>query len=335
MEEPLDARLVATNFDVEFISRLTKNAIFSQYRFFTFQEVALVQELVDKCEIFLANIEYPLTEEVLGHFTSLKYLISPATGTTHIDLEHLSRKNVDLISISSRREITDKISSSSEFAWGLFIALHRGIVLAERKGHRYPEHRNIYWSSQITSLKIGIIGFGRIGRQILNYAKVFGAQVMVFDQFLKVEDDAVEEVSLEILLRESDAVFITASVGKNVRESMILDANRIKLLGSSSIVVNVSRGCLVDEVSLLDALRRGNLRGYATDVLSSCDLEASKSTSMTELQIEKAMSEGLNLVVTPHIAGASEDALEMILFQLFLELERLLLNSRSKLHAGE
>jgi len=333
--ESSPVRLVATNFDLDLINRLAQNSILSQYKFLTFPEFALNQELFKRCEILLATIEFSLTKEVLKQFTALKYLISPATGTTHIDLGYLAEKKIELVSITSRREITERISSSSEFAWGLFIALHRGIVLAERKKHRLPEHRNVYWSNQISSMRIGIIGFGRIGHQILKYAKVFEAQVMVFDPFLRVEDDDIQQVSLETLLHLSDAVFITASVGSSVRESMILDASKIKLLKSTASVINISRGCLVDELSLLDSLRRGNLKGYATDVLSSNDLGASKYTAMTALHIEEAMMEGLNLIVTPHIAGASEDALRLILLQLFVEVEGLLANSRSRSHVSK
>lgn len=312
--------IIGTNFDLNFLDFLESEPFFSKCKFVSADELVNDVELNRRCNVFLATIEFTLTESYLRQFQSLKFIISPATGLTHIDQDYLKKRNIGLISLYTRGDITERITSSSEHAWGLFLALHRGIMMAERKKHWSREFRNFYWSNQISNLTICVVGYGRIGRQIAKYAQCFGAELIVVERERNKGHGNVKLLSLDDALPKSDVVFIAASVDTNVRESLILDTARIQLLKPSTLVINVARGCLVNERSLLEALREGKIRGYATDVLGKDDIGSRPNSTVNFQQIENAISESLNLIVTPHIAGASLDAIQMIVRILLLEL---------------
>jgi phosphoglycerate dehydrogenase-like enzyme len=316
--------VVATNFSLGFIKDLMNDTFNTRFSLYTVAEVVQDLQLNRTCEILLASVEIPLTRDYLNDLKSLRYLISPATGKTHIDLDYLESRSIVLLSLSKDNEIRDQITSSSEFAWGLFLNLHRGILLADRRAHYFDGYRNLYWSVQVPSLTIGVIGFGRIGKKLSHYATAFGARVLVNDLFSSAEVTDYEFTSLQNLVQESDVIFICASVGENMKSTVILNAELIEIMKPEAILVNVARGCLIDEKKLLDSLKLGKIRGFATDVLGMNDLQNHAEVSLTSQDIEQAMNMGLNIIVTPHIAGASRDALKLIINSLFIELEKMM-----------
>jgi phosphoglycerate dehydrogenase-like enzyme len=235
--------------------------------------------------------------------------MTSTTGTTHVDVEELNSRGITLLSLKDKTHELTGVTPTPELAWGLFISAHRRILLADRLKHRTSRHRNLYFSSQISSQKIGIIGFGRVGRKISNYAETFGATTYYHD--LKVIDGVpkAKKKSLEWLVQNCDALFICAS--KDIGSSgHILGRELVLRLKRKAVLINTSRGSLVDEKAILESLEQGRIGGYATDVLQLEEINT--NSSITEEDIEWASSQGLNLIVTPHIGGASEEALLIV-----------------------
>lgn len=303
-------KIVATNFELSLIFKFVDEEIMKEFEFHSIESVIANPSLNEKCLILLANIECELNSEILSRLKNLKYLISPATGDTHIDKKYISKRGISTISLPHFPDLMSSITSSAEFAWGLFLDLHRGLTLANRRAHYFPEFRNEYWSRQVAGMKIGIIGYGRIGRRIKLYAEAFGADVIITELDKAKVDDGAKSASLSKLLVNSDAIFLCASVKNN---SIILDKRHLNLVKRSAILINISRGCLVNEIEVLNALREKKLRGYATDVLGQFDSYFEGKVPMSRLELENAISEDLNLLVTPHIGGTSSDAFASII----------------------
>lgn len=247
--------------------------------------------------------------ETLEKFSNLEILATSTTGITHIDEKIFNRKRIKLISLKDEHDFLKSISATSELAWGLFIAARRKYLIADRKSHFSSDYRTSYFSNQIQGSSIGIIGFGRIGKHIAKYALAFGAKVSYSDLKETVDFDSVEKKSLHQICESSDAIFICASTNFAGSKPIFGD-NEINFLKEDVVLINVSRGSLVDEKAVLRALKQKRIAGYATDVLQIEEISTTSPISFED--IELSIREGLNLIVTPHLGGACSDALRLV-----------------------
>jgi phosphoglycerate dehydrogenase-like enzyme len=140
-------------------------------------------------------------------------------------------------------------------------------------------------------MTVGLVGFGRIGRAVARRLKGFSVRVLVNDP-LAAELDGAEQVELDELLRRSDIVSLHAPLTQTTRN--LIGTRELSLLRSEAILVNTSRGALVDETSLARALGDGRIRAAALDVF-----EAEPPAGSPLLGLP-------NVVLSPHIAGLSE-----------------------------
>lgn len=280
---------------------------FSGYQF-TFRssirETIAIEDSSLKFQILWVGLNEKLTGELLGNLPDLETVMTSTTGTSHLDVEALNTRGLTLLSLKNKTHELTGVTPTPELAWGLFIASHRKILVADRLKHRTLSYRNLYFTSQISSLIIGIIGFGRVGQKISNYAESFGASTYYYDPEVVFESPRTKKTSLEWLVQNCDALFICASKESN---DPILDRELVFRLKEKATLINTSRGSLVDEKAILEALKLGKIGGYATDVLQLEEILT--HSSITEEDIALAVSQGLNLIVTPHIGGASEQAL--------------------------
>jgi len=252
------------------------------------------------------GLDEKLTSDVLNNLPKLETVMSSTTGTTHIDLAALNARGITLLSLKDKTSDLVNVTPTPELAWGLFIAAHRKILVADRLKHHTASYRNLYFSSQISNQKIGIIGFGRVGQKISNYAGAFGAMTYYCDPKVTIHVSSASKKSLEWLVENCDALFICASKIGEV-SNPLLGRELIFRLKKEAVLINCSRGSLVDERAILESLELGRIGGYATDVLQLEEIVTNSGITMEDL--ERATSRALNLIVTPHIGGASEDAL--------------------------
>lgn len=304
--------VVLCNIDIQHISGITSDEF---YNLFELKIVPKIrhwnpsQEELFKVEILWVGLEENIDSEIVEKFPSLKVIATSTTGLTHLDLPYLRSKGLHLVSIKYEKTLLEKISSTAELAWGLMLVLLRQIMIADRSKHFTKEYRTKYFSRQVSSLKVGIVGFGRIGRQLARYAETFGAMWYFYD----VSPVGVEEEDsfkdLNLLINECDAIFLCASIESECTYP-ILDSVRIAELKRRSIVINIGRGSLIDEYAILNSLKNGRIAGYATDVLRLEEIQQESPVQLT--LITQLINEGYNLVVTPHLGGATSDALELV-----------------------
>jgi D-3-phosphoglycerate dehydrogenase len=260
-------------------------------------------------EVVWIGVSESVDKELLNKFPNLKVLASSSTGITHIDERIFQHSEITLITLRNEKEFLGGITATAELAWSLFLSSHRKIILSDRTGHYTTEFRERYFSNQIVGSTIGIIGLGRVGLHIANYANSFGASVKFTDIVSVGHPDFCEEVSLVELCQTSDALFVCASTGF-AGYRPILDGEHVRMLKRGATLINVSRGGLVDEREIIASLREGKISGYATDVLQ---IDETTSTSPIFLdEIRSCISSGGNLIVTPHLGGACFDALASV-----------------------
>ena len=201
----------------------------------------------------IAGLE-PLNEKVLQSATALKVIARVGTGLDNVDLTAAEKLGVKVLNTPDA-----PTSAVAELTLGHILGLLRNITRTDR------QIRNKKWQGQMGSLletkTVGVIGFGRIGRKVTKLVSAFGAKVIVYDPFIRAED--FENCSLKELCTQSDV--LTLHVPYSDKTHHIIGSEEIQDMKPGSFVVNVSRGGLVDEVSLLNALESKHLAGAALD----------------------------------------------------------------------
>lgn len=238
----------------------------------------------------------PVTARDLAALPSLRVVSTPSVGVDHVDVAAATARGVWVCNVPDYC-----VDEMADHTLALLLALVRGVVELDRsvRGGRW-DHRAAGRLGRIADVRLGIVGFGRIGRTVGVRARALGMEVAVFDPL--VEPDVIvaagaRPVSLEELLRSSTAVSLHAPLTPATEN--LIGAPELDLLPEGAYVLNVARAGLVDTAALLDALASGRLGGVALDVL---DVEPPDATDPAP--------QGPRLIVNPHAGWYSAEAEE-------------------------
>ena len=233
-----------------------------------------------------------LDADLIGKADRLKVIGRAGVGIDNVDLDAASKRG---IVVANAPEST--IVSAAEHTLGLLLALSRSIPQAHAALKEGKWERSRFGGHELAGKTLGLVGFGRIGRQVARLARALGMNVLAFDPYVGVErfeELGVTRVeSLHDLLAQSDFASLHLTLTEDThgligKEELAAAKDGIKL-------VNAARGELVDEAALIDALRSGKVAGAALDVF------ASEPYSGPLLELD-------NVVVTPHLAASTEEA---------------------------
>jgi len=227
-------------------------------------------------------------------------LVSATTGLDHIDQEALKQKNIKLISLRGQDDFLNTIPSTAEHTWALLLALIRNIPAANEDVRTGSWNRDKFRGYQLKEKMLGIIGLGRTGRKVAGYAQAFNMRVQYYDPFVD-EKQFHKCGQLEELLNSSDIISLHVHLDKGTRH--LIGVHNIAALKKGCLLINTSRGDLLDENAVTNALILKNIKGIATDVLST-ELDDIKSSPLWQAQQKNE-----NIIITPHIGGASCDAM--------------------------
>jgi D-3-phosphoglycerate dehydrogenase len=229
--------------------------------------------------------------EIFAQLPKLRAFVRCAVDIRNVDVEAASAAGV-LVT----RAGPGFVPSVTELALGYLVDLSRGISRATADYHagRSPEIR---MGRQLAGSRLGIIGYGNIGRHLAPIAKSLGMTVLVADPFAIVDDAAVEQVSLQDLLGRADYVVCLAIA--NADTENLIGAAALARMQPHAFFINLSRGNLLDEAALAAALRDNRIAGAAMDVGRARD-------QMPTPELAKLP----NVIATPHIGGLTPPAIE-------------------------
>ena len=240
----------------------------------------------------------PVRSADLERLPSLRVVATPSVGVDHLDVDAATKRGVWVSNVPDYC-----VEEMADHALSLLLALARGVVELDRSVRAGAwDHETAGRLQRISDMRLGIVGFGRIGRALAERANALGMEVWGHDPFLSDGDLAAAGVrpsSLDDLLSSCTAVSVHAPLTSETRG--LIGRREIDLLPEGAYVVNVSRGGLVDTTPLVEALRRGRLGGVALDVL-----EVEPPT------VDAPAPEAPRLVVTPHAGWYSEHADEAV-----------------------
>jgi len=232
--------------------------------------------------------------EIFDAAPKLKIVAQMAVGFDNIDVEEATRRGIYVTNTPG--VLTE---TTADFAWALLMAIARRVVEADRyvrEGKwKVGWHPSMLLGRDVYGATLGIIGVGRIGSAVARRAKCFNMRILYYDV---VRNPQIEKetgatfVDLDTLLRESD--FISVHVPLTKETYHLINAERLKFVKKTAYLINTSRGPVVDEKALYEALKEGRLAGAALDVFEQEPLP----TDSPLLRLD-------NVILTPHIASAS------------------------------
>jgi D-3-phosphoglycerate dehydrogenase len=245
----------------------------------------------DDVDIIVADRLTTGPGEIFRALPKLRAFVRCAVDIRNIDVDAASAAGV-LVT----RAGPGFVQSVAELALGFMVDLSRGVSRATADYHsaRKPE---IVMGRQLAGSRLGIIGYGSIGRYLAQIAKVLGMEVLVTDPFATVSEQGLQHVPLDDLLARSDFV-VCLAVANEQTENLIGQA-ALARMQRHAFFINLSRGNLVDEAALSAALRENRIAGAAMDVGRALDQMPSPELAALP-----------NVIATPHIGGLTPPAIE-------------------------
>ena len=242
--------------------------------------------------------------DVLDTAKSLKVICTASTGTNHIDKAYAKELDLPILALTEEREVINRISSTAELAFSLTLASLRHVVKSYKAVLKGEWNYEKYIGRQMNCITIGSIGYGRLGSMYSKYCKAFDSRVLVYDPYKTVKDQGIEQVdNLEYLLKESDVIAIHVHVTKETIE--MINKSCFDLMKKDVVLVNTSRGDMVNEVDLVNFLQSNPNSRVATDVLAD-EIKNRMSSPLLKYALESEQ-----VIITPHIGGMCREAQEI------------------------
>jgi phosphoglycerate dehydrogenase-like enzyme len=245
-----------------------------------------------------------ISRQLLDEARQLKVICTASTGTNHIDKAYAAERGLPILALTEEREVINRISSTAELAFALTMAGLRHVVRGHNAVLTGEWDYTRYIGRQMNCLTIGVIGYGRLGSLYASYCKAFGARVMVFDPYKRVVQDGLEQVAdLGTLLAAADVVALHVHVTDETTK--MINRRRLEQMKQDVLLVNTSRGDVVDEQDLVAFLEANPQAKVATDVLAD---EVRNRLASPLLQHAQRTSQ---VIITPHIGGMTREAQEI------------------------
>jgi D-3-phosphoglycerate dehydrogenase len=261
--------------------------------------------LADAALVF-APLGYRFDAAKMERCRALAAIASNTTGVPHIDMEAAAARGIAVLSLKDEQEFLARITPTAEHAWGLLLALARRIPSAHRavvEDGRW-DRRPFGAPAMLSRLRLGVVGYGRLGRLVARYGGAFGMAVRYYDHAPKTPEPPAEPApSLPALFEWADVISLHLPANETTHK--IIDGALLARCRPGAFLVNTARGEVLDEAALLNLLEQGRLGGAALDVL---DGEFVPGFTPTDHPLVRYAAWHDNLLLTPHIGGSTRDA---------------------------
>lgn len=251
---------------------------------------------IGDAEIIYTN-KTPVTRETLAACPNIKYIGVLATGYNIVDTKAAAEMNIPVTNVPAYS--TSSVAQHT-FALLLELCLHAGAHSDSVKNGDWTASKDFcYWKYPLTELSgktMGIIGFGRIGQSVAGIAGAFGMRVLAYNRDRRGQGPCgAVYAELEELLRSSDVVSLHCPLLPSTEK--IINENTIRIMKDGVLLINTSRGSLIDESAVAMALCTGKFGGAAVDVVSTEPIHA-----------DNPLLTAPNCIITPHIAWAPKES---------------------------
>ena len=260
-------------------------------------------KFVNEINILFIRLKYFIGKELLDNSPNLQIICTPTTGLNHIDIEETKKRNIKIISLKNETDFLSNIRATPEHSIGLIISLLRNYKYAFLNSNNNIWNRDIYRGDELFNNKVGIIGFGRVGKLLAKYLYSFSAKVNYYDINKNIKScyQAQQKSNLKSLIKSSNIVIMCASYHKDYHK--YINKKYIDLL-RNKYFINTARGELIDEKYLIKKINENYFKGIALDVIIG-------ETQSNNLSLLLDSTTKRNIIVTPHIGGATYQSMEL------------------------
>src|SRR5919197_49758 len=261
----------------------------------TIDEKQLISS-VDNYQVIIIRGRTKLTKQIIDAATSAKIIARVGIGLDNIDVKAAEERGIHVINAPEAA-----INSVAELTIGHMISLARNISHADAETKKGKWIKKDLIGTELRGKYLGIVGVGNIGRNVGRIARALRMNLIGYDVY-PINQDFIKEVGLIItdlntLVESSD--FITCHVPLTPHTKHMFNAERFSKMKTTAYIVNTSRGEVIDENALYEALIKGSIAGAALDVFE------------TEPPINKMLIELPNVICTPHIGAQTKEAQEL------------------------
>ena len=247
----------------------------------------LEKNVNDKTLIILRS-GIKIDKNIIDKSKMLRFIVRAGTGLDNIDVKYAKNKSIKVFNFPNLNS-----TAVAELTFGLIIALYRHIVTANNELKKNIWNKQKFYGNELKNKVLGLIGLGSIGTAIARLAKGFSLYVIAnVKNKNKKRGKSIKIVSLRYLLQKSDIIVLCLPLTKETKN--LIDNKMLKLIKKNGILINLSRGGIINENHLYKILKEKQIFGAATDVLEN----EGKKNKLFKLK---------NIIVTPHIGAMTND----------------------------
>jgi lactate dehydrogenase-like 2-hydroxyacid dehydrogenase len=234
---------------------------------------------------------YVLDKNILDN-TNIKVINTASTGTDHINLLDCKKLGIEVLSLKNDKKLINKLPSTSELSFCLMISLLKNLIPSSNAVRKKEWNYENFIGQELASLTVGIVGFGRLGKMMAKFCDSFGMRVLIYDKFKSSKK--FKNVSLEYIAKYSHVISLHVHLNETTHH--LIDKKFLSNCKLNPVIINTSRGNIVDEHQIISFLNKRKIFGYGADVISHELININDSPIINNL-------ENFNILVTPHIGG--------------------------------
>ena len=249
-------------------------------------------KIIDNYDGLIIRSATKVRKDLIDSLSNLKIIGRAGAGVDNVDVEAAKNKNIIVMNTPG-----GNTNATAEHTIALIFALQRKITVANDTTHKGLWEKKKLKGNEIKGKKIGIIGFGNVGKRVAEISDVLGMQVSIFSSYFETIKDSFPEYnscSIDEIIKDSDIISFHCNPKKD--GNPIMNKNHLSLMKKNCIIINTARGNLVDEDDLKNALEKKEIKGAALDVFKKEPLEESGFYNLD------------NIILTPHIAASTDEA---------------------------
>jgi D-3-phosphoglycerate dehydrogenase len=268
-------------------------------------------EIFDTYDVFWFRLGFQLDRGLLSAANRLSVIATPVTGIDHIDETTCAEKNIRILCLRGAYDFLREVRATAEHTLALTLALLRQLPAAAAHAANGHWKRDLFRGHELYKKKVGIIGYGRLGEITASYFNAFGCEVLYYDILPKTSHFAIAVKCLDDIAHSD---IISVHVNYTPATHHLIGRDFFRACRPHSIFINTSRGDIVDELALLEALKSKQIRGAALDVVH----DEHNYSPTNELACYGRKYH--NLILTPHIGGNTYESFEKTEYYLAQQL---------------
>lgn len=260
-----------------------------------FESEEKIKKEISNCEAIIVRNKTQLQKSILDNALNLKFVGRLGVGLDNIDKEYCEKKNIHVQTATGMNA-----DSVAEYVIGSSLYLIKNIILFDNNTKKGLWPRSSFTSNELKDKIFGLIGFGAIGKKVCKLAKNFGAKVISYDPYINsnLENEFnLKFTTFDEVIKTSNIISIHVPLNEETKN--LINSNVFNKMSKKPILINTSRGSIVNEKDLIDAYKNKNISGFALDVFGKEPVEDN---------FYKQIDDTFNCILTPHISGVTQES---------------------------